>query len=98
MDRKIALQASVLGVALVAAGMLMPPPGHSQTAGMDRRQERRQNRDDARAARQTGRHEGRDVKHACKDAGGNRMECRHQKRATKHEAREKSRDARMGTD
>jgi len=87
----------VLALSLAAVGLLVAPlPGHAQTAGMERRQERRAGRDDARAARQAGRHEGRDVKQACKDAGGNRIDCRQQKRATKHEAREKSRDERMG--
>lgn len=88
--------ARVLALSIVAAGLLVAPlPGNAQTPGMEQRQERRAGRDDARAARQTGRHEGRDVKQECKDAGGNRIDCRQQKRATKHEAREKSRDERI---
>ena len=84
MDRRIV----VLGLALAATGMLIAPtPGFGQTPGMQRR-------DDVRATRQTGRHAGRDVKQACRDAGGNPMECRHQKRATKQDARENARDIR----
>jgi len=98
MNRKIGLRVGALGLALVTTGLLViPQPAYPQTQGMERRQNRRGNRDDARDERQDGRHEGRDVKKECKDAGGNPMECRHQKRATKHEAREKSRDTRMGT-
>jgi len=88
MDRRIDLRAGVLGLALAATGLLIAPaPGFPQTPGMERR-------DDVRANRQTGRHAGRDVKQACRDAGGNPMECRHQKQATKQKAREKGRDIR----
>jgi hypothetical protein len=79
---------AALGLALAATGLLVAPsPGFAQTPGMERR-------DDVRGNRQTGRHAARDVKHACRDAGGNPMECRHQKQATKQKTREKGRDIR----
>lgn len=99
MNRQIVLRAGILGLALVATGLsIMPVSAHAQTPGMERRQGRRQNRDDARETRQQGRHEGRDNKQACRDAGGNPMECRHTKRQTKQKARQDSRDVRMGGD
>ena len=93
--RRIDRRAGALCLALVAGALLIAPaPGFAQTRGMERRQDRRQDRDDVRATRQTGRHEGRDVKQACRDAGGNPMECRHQKHAVKQKARETARDIR----
>jgi hypothetical protein len=85
-------------IAVLAAGALLltPTPGYSQTQGMERRQERRENRDDARATRQAGRHAARDAKQECKDAGGNRIDCRQQKRETKQDARGKARDQKWG--
>ena len=91
MNRQIVLRAGMLGIALVATGLMMPVSGHAQTRGMERR-------DNARETRQEGRHQGRDVKQACRDAGGNPMECRQAKRHTKQNARQKSRDVRMGGD
>jgi hypothetical protein len=87
------------GVSMVALAMLMlsAAPAQSQTAGMERRQERRQNRDDARETRQQGRHDARDAKQECKDAGGNRIECRQQKREMKQDARGEARDQKYGT-
>jgi hypothetical protein len=84
--------------ALAAAVILSRMPGYSQTQGMERRQHRRSNRDDARETRQQGRHDARDTKQACKDAGGNRIDCRHQKRETKQDARGKARDQKYGTE
>jgi hypothetical protein len=81
----------------VGAILLLPVPGHAQTPGMERRQNRRGNRDDARATRQEGRHTARDAKQDCKDAGGNRMDCRHQKREIKQDARGQARDQKYGT-
>jgi len=74
---------------VLAAAMLLRSPiaGYSQTQGMERRQSPHQHRDDARATRQTGRHGARDAKQAGKDAGGNRIDCRHQKREMKQDAR-----------
>jgi hypothetical protein len=97
--RRIDLRATALVFALATTGLLaLPSPGHPQTAGMKRRQQRRANRDDARATRQAGRHEARDKKQACKDAGGSGMECRQEKRQTKQAARQKSRDVRWGAE
>ena len=92
-------RARISTVVLVGAALLLAPAaGYSQTPGMERRQNRRQNRDDARATRQEGRHSARDAKQDCKDAGGNRIECRHQKREMKQDARGAARDQRWGTD
>ena len=85
-------------VLVTGALLISPPCGYSQTAGMERRQNRRGNRDDARATRQEGRHDARDAKQACKDAGGNRIDCRHQKREMKQDARGQARDQKYGTD
>jgi hypothetical protein len=87
-----------ISMAALAVLLLSPLPGEAQTAGMERRQGRRQNRDDARETRQQGRHDARDAKQECKDAGGNRIECRHQKREMKQDARGEARDQKYGTD
>ena len=85
------------GVVLVAATLLISPMyGHAQTQGMERRHNRRQNRDDARETRQQGRHNARDAKQECKDAGGNRIDCRQQKREMKQDARGEARDQKYG--
>jgi hypothetical protein len=60
-------------VAVALAHAIVPPPGHAQTRGMERRQDRRSDRDDARGTRRQGRHAARDAKQDCKDASGNRM-------------------------
>jgi hypothetical protein len=91
-------RASIVVLAATAALLLSPIPGYSQTAGMERRQQRRQNRDDARETRQQGRHDARDAKQDCKDAGGNRIECRQQKREMKQDARGEARDKKWGTE
>jgi hypothetical protein len=91
MNRTISLRAGVFAVTL-AAIVVGPVPGYAQTPGMDRRQDRRQDRGDARDTRQTGRQTGRDAKAACRDAGGNPVECRQQKRAMKQDARGAARD------
>ena len=99
MNRRIHCRTAVSLVFLVAAGLLLAPlSGYAQTEGMERRQNRRQNRDDARATRQEGRHTARDAKQACKDAGGNRIDCRHKKRELKQDARGAARDQKHGTD
>ncbi|OLC65637.1 MAG: hypothetical protein AUH79_07220 [Betaproteobacteria bacterium 13_1_40CM_4_64_4] len=93
MNRKIDLRVGVLSLAFVATGMLAAPaPGYSQTTGMERRENRRQDRQGARDTRQTGREVGREAKHACRDAGGNPVECRQEKRAVKQGARQNARD------
>ena len=86
-----------ISMAALALLLLSPTLSHSQTAGMERRQGRRQNRDNARETRQQGRHDARDAKQECKDAGGNRIDCRHQKRETKQDARGAARDMKYGT-
>jgi hypothetical protein len=80
----------------VAAALVSPLPGHAQTQGMERRQDRRSDRDDARGTRQQGRHASRDAKQDCKDAGGNRIECRHLKRGMKQDARKSAREKKYG--
>ena len=83
--------------ALAAAVLALPPtPGFGQTPGLERRQNRRETRDDARATRQQGRHDARDAKQACKDAGGNPMDCRQQKREMKQDSRGQARDLKWG--
>src|SRR5215510_2394166 len=81
---------------LTAVVLIGSTPGFSQTEGMERRQDRRGNRDDARDTRQSGRHAARDKKQECKDAGGNRIDCRQQKRETKQDARGSARDQKYG--
>ena len=80
----------------MAALLIAPSHGHSQTAGMERRETRRENRDDARATRQAGRHAARDAKQNCKDAGGNRIDCRQLKCEMKQDARGAARDQKWG--
>jgi len=98
MNRRGHCRAGISLVILAAAALLAPVPGYAQTQGMERRQHRRHNRDDARATRQQGRHDARDAKQACKDAGGNRIDCRQQKREMKQDARGEARDQKYGTD
>jgi hypothetical protein len=63
----------VAAAALLAAGLLVAPaPGYADTQGKERREDRRDTRDDAR-----------DAKDACKDAGGDRSDCRQEKRDVK---------------
>jgi hypothetical protein len=98
MNQTVGRRARIGIVVLAAAGLVLSSvPGHSQTQGTERRQNRRQNRDDARETRQQGRHDARDAKQECKDAGGNRIDCRHQKREMKQDARGEARDQKYGT-
>ena len=98
MNRWIRRNAGISILFLATAALLISPArGYSQTQGMERRQDRRQNRDDARGTRQEGRHDARDAKQECKDAGGNRIDCRQQKRETKQDARGEARDQKWGT-
>jgi len=98
MNRAVRRGTGVSIVLLAAAALLISPGrGYSQTQGMERRQNRRENRDDARGTRQQARHDARDAKQECKDAGGNRIDCRHQKREIKQDARGKARDMKYGT-
>jgi hypothetical protein len=59
-------------LSLAAVLLVAPVPGYPDTQGKERREDRRDTRDDAR-----------DTKDACKDAGGNRPECRQEKRDVK---------------
>ena len=93
MIRNIALRTGVLGMALASTGLLATAgPGRAQTPGMVRRQDRRGDRDDARATRQQGRHTARDTKQACRDAGGHPIDCRQQKRGVRQGARQGARE------
>jgi hypothetical protein len=93
MNRKIDRRAGILRLALAATGLLSASvTGYSQMAGMERREDRRDDRQGAGATRRTGREAGREAKHACRDAGGRIVECRKGKRAIKGEAREAARD------
>ena len=87
-----------LSTVLAAAVLLSSTLGYAQTPGMERRQNRRGNRDDARETRQQGRHDARDAKQECKDAGGNRINCRQGKREMKQDSRAKARDQKWGTE
>ena len=98
MNRRVNRRAGIWLAVLAAAALLAPVSGYAQTQGMERRQHRRHNRDDARATRQEGRHDARDAKQDCKDAGGNRIDCRQQKREKKQDARGEARDQKYGTD
>ena len=64
--------ASMLALALGAV-LTAPLPSYAQTGGMDRRDDRQEDRQD-----------GRDAKDECKDANGNRIDCRQEKRDVKH--------------
>src|SRR5205823_8518154 len=98
MNRAVRRGTGVSIVLLAAAALLISPGrGYSQTQGMERRQNRRENRDDARGTRQQGRHDARDAKQECKDAGGNRIDCRQLKREMKQDARGAARDQKWGT-
>jgi len=97
MNRRVHRFAGGSIVLLVLAALLISPAhGYSQTQGIERRQTRRENRDDARATRQAGRHAARDAKQDCKDAGGNRIDCRELKRETKQDARGAARNQKWG--
>src|SRR5438552_19180583 len=63
MNRRVHRFAGGSIVLLVLAALLISPAhGYSQTQGIERRQTRRENRDDARATRQAGRHAARAAK------------------------------------
>jgi hypothetical protein len=73
---------------LATTGLLtVPTAGNAQTPGMERRQDRRSDRMGARHTRQQGRQTGREAKQDCRSAGGQPMDCRHQKQAIKRDAR-----------
>ena len=93
MNRSIRCGTGVSIVVLAAVALLVSPMrGYPQTQGMERRQDRRDDRDDARSTRQPGRHAARGAKQECRDAGGNPIACRQEKRNIKQGARGAARD------
>ena len=74
------------GMVLVAGGLIAPPPGYSQRAGAD-------NRQDARDVKQQGREDARAAQADCK-AGDEktRAECRKEKRDAKDGAKDAAKD------
>lgn len=93
MNQKITFRVGFSILVFAAAGLLVAPaPGYSQTGGMERREDRRDDRQDARETKQTGREEGRDAKAACREEGGSGPECRQEKREIKQKARGEARD------
>jgi hypothetical protein len=91
MKRMISLRmgaAATLGLAIA----LVVAPGYSQTQGMERRDDHREDRGQARDTRQGGRDEARDLKEKCKEGDTSRAECRQLKRETKQDARGEARD------
>ena len=83
----------VLTLALAIASLIQLTPSYAQTQGSDRRQDRRDDRGDARDTKQTGREDARDAKAECK-AGDekSRAECRQDKRDIKQDSRDAARD------
>jgi hypothetical protein len=84
-----------LGAIAVAIAVTSPSfvvPASAQTQGMLRRQDRRQDRHDARGTRQEGRHDARNAKRECLEGDALRAECRQTKRGVKQGARQDARD------
>ena len=81
-----------LGTLLLGIVLMAPVQGYSQTQGMERRDDRRDDRLGARDTRQEGREAARDAKEECRDAGGKLIECGQQKRDVKGDARKDARD------
>ena len=75
------LMLSILTFALGAV-LAAPLPSHAETQGSERREDRRDDRE-----------AGRDAKQECKDANGNRIDCRQEKRDIKHGGGEAAPDA-----
>ena len=83
----------VLTLALAMASLIPITPSYAQTQGSDRRQDRRDDRGDARDTKQTGREDARDAKAECKEGDDkSRAECRQEKRDTKQDARDSARE------
>jgi len=96
MNRKICFQVGTLALAFAAAGPLIgSSPAYSETAGMERRDDRRDDRQGAQDIRQEGRDIARETKDQCRDAGGSRPECRQTKRGVKQRARKSARDVKI---
>ena len=76
----------------LGAFLIAPVQGFAQTQGMERRDDRRDDRGGARDTRQEGREAARDAKEECRDAGGKLIECGQEKRDVKQGARKDARD------
>ncbi len=93
MNDKMRSRVGTLVLALAASvPMMWPAASYSETEGMERRDDRRGDRGEARDIKQEGRDEARAAKQECKDADGNRMECRQEKREMKQDTRGEARD------
>lgn len=93
MNQKTCFQLATLALVFAAAGSLIwSAPAYSETAGMERRDNRRDDRQGAQDIRQKGRDVGRETKGQCRDADGSGPECRRAKRSVKQKARKSARD------
>jgi hypothetical protein len=89
MNRTTGLRVVVLTLALAAGTLTVATPGYSQTQGSERRDDRQDSRD----TKQTGRDDARDQKAECKKGDEKtRAECRQDKRDTKQDTRDAARD------
>jgi hypothetical protein len=90
--KKTYLQVGTLTLAFATAGPLIGlSSAYAETAGRERREDRRDDRQGAQDIRQKGRGVGRETKDACRDAGGSGPECRQEKRGIKQDARKAGR-------
>ena len=87
MKKQAGLLFFVFAMVLVADDVVFPSTGYTETQGMERRQDRRVDRGDARDTKQTGRQEGREVKDDCLEGDQSRSDCRQEKREIKHDSR-----------
>lgn len=96
MNRKTFFQVANLAFVFAAAGsMIWPAPVYSETPGMERRDDRRDDRQEAQDIRQKGRDVSRETKEQCRDVGGSGPECRKAKRNVKQKARQSARDVKI---
>lgn len=96
MNSKTGLHVSALCLFVGLAGALLGSTAtYAETAGMERRDNRRDDRQGAQDIRQEGRDVARDVKDECRDANGSGPECRQAKRKTNQNARQKARDLKI---
>ena len=72
MNRPVGLRMGATMLAFGVGLLVAPAPVFPDTQGNERREDRRDDRQGARDTRQTGRHDARDVKDACKDTGDSR--------------------------
>ena len=96
MFTKIISQKRFLFPVLALAGLLtVAPPAFSQTAGMERRGDRRGGRQEGRGERQEGRQKARDARQEGR-ASGDRSAGRQEAREAKQTGRQEGRDAKHG--